>query len=208
LKELDGKRYASYDGRFESQIIRQLIKNAGGEGIIDEVLPPKLDCFDCVVRHEAEATWIFQAWEGIAAEMKGIELTYFPIDESEDQNFKYGYSPVLLCNPSNFADTDKRIKLSQFLTITGRGYQYATENPEAAVDALIEASNHHPAVTNCPRDFLIASQRFLSDNNYYLTDHDGKKVWGLMDENRWETFVNWLLSNQLLTHRDGTLVAR
>jgi ABC-type nitrate/sulfonate/bicarbonate transport system substrate-binding protein len=45
MADLDGKTYASYGGRFEMAIVRQMIKNAGGKGDVVEVLPPKLDCF-------------------------------------------------------------------------------------------------------------------------------------------------------------------
>lgn len=38
-KKLDGKKYASYEGRFEMPIIQQLIKNDGGEGTAIEVKP-------------------------------------------------------------------------------------------------------------------------------------------------------------------------
>ena len=44
-KHLDGQIYASYGGRFEMNIIQQLIRNSGGKGDAIEVLPPKLNCF-------------------------------------------------------------------------------------------------------------------------------------------------------------------
>ena len=54
--DLDGKVYASYGGRFEMAIIRQLVKqssssSSSGEGQhVIEIQPPKLDCFDAVLR--------------------------------------------------------------------------------------------------------------------------------------------------------------
>src|SRR6056297_1887417 len=38
---LDGATYASYDARFEDHIVRQLIRNDGGDGDIDISTPPK-----------------------------------------------------------------------------------------------------------------------------------------------------------------------
>ena len=38
-KKLDGKRYASYEGRFEMPIVQQLIRDDGGEGLAIEVKP-------------------------------------------------------------------------------------------------------------------------------------------------------------------------
>ena len=64
-KDLSNKRYASYAGRFEMNIVNELVKNDGGDGNVIEVLPPKLDCFDAMLRGDAESTWIFLGWEGI-----------------------------------------------------------------------------------------------------------------------------------------------
>ena len=64
---LDGHTYASYDGRFEMNIVRQMIKNAGGKGEVIETIPKKLDCFDALLRGDVDSTWIFLAWEGFCS---------------------------------------------------------------------------------------------------------------------------------------------
>jgi ABC-type nitrate/sulfonate/bicarbonate transport system substrate-binding protein len=38
-KQLDGKKYASYEGRFEMPIIQQLIRDDGGKGTAVEMKP-------------------------------------------------------------------------------------------------------------------------------------------------------------------------
>jgi hypothetical protein len=42
---------------------------------------------------EADATWVFCHWEGVEAELKGVELNTFAL---RDYGIAYGYSPVLL----------------------------------------------------------------------------------------------------------------
>lgn len=86
-KDLSNMRYASYAGRFEMNIVNELVRREGGKEAVIEVRPPKLDCFDAMLRGEADATWIFQGWEGVQASRTGIPLTSFSLPS-------YGYSPV------------------------------------------------------------------------------------------------------------------
>jgi hypothetical protein len=45
---------------------------------------------------EADATWIFTGWEGIDAQIKGVELNVFKL---ADYGIPYGYTPVLVALP-------------------------------------------------------------------------------------------------------------
>lgn len=45
---------------------------------------------------EADATWVFMGWEGIEAELKGVKLNVFGL---EDYNVTYGHSPLLVAHP-------------------------------------------------------------------------------------------------------------
>jgi len=200
LAELDKKLYASYEGRFEMAIVQQMIRQAGGMGEAIETTPPKLDCFDAVMRGDAEATWVFMAWEGVMAEMKGVELNVFDLKTS---GVPYGYSPVLLAHP-DMLSADNGTLLQSFLAVTQRGYQFATEQPEAAAICLMETAQHH-ALTELGQEMIIKSQQYLSNGNYYL--HPSGE-WGTMETTRWVAFLDWLATNKLLVYRDGTTVPR
>ena len=50
-KELDGKIYASYDARLEDDIVREIIRNDGGQGNIESIVPPKLGCLNTILSH-------------------------------------------------------------------------------------------------------------------------------------------------------------
>ena len=65
-----------------------------------------------------DSTWVFLGWEGIAAELDGLELTNFPLS---DAGVPYGYSPVLLAHPDLLSTPEKRDQLKTFLAITERG---------------------------------------------------------------------------------------
>mmetsp|Transcript_9763 Transcript_9763/g.8722 ORF Transcript_9763/g.8722 Transcript_9763/m.8722 type:complete len:320 (-) Transcript_9763:619-1578(-) len=196
LHLLDNKKYASYEGRFEMGIVRQMIKNNGGKGEVIEVNPPKLDCFDAVVRGEADSTWIFLGWEGLIAKQNGIELNEFNVSESK---VPYGYSPLLLGHPKLLEDNNL---VAKFLKVSERGYVFANNNPVVASELFYELANHE-TLHKLGLPFVIESTKYLAAGNHYLTSN-GK--WGVMDPKRWSDYIGWLLSNDLLTHRDNSLV--
>jgi len=188
--QLDGRRYASYDARFEDDIVRQLIRNDGGDGDVEIVTPPKLGIWNTVLDGDADATWVFMPWEGLLAERDGVDLTPFYLDEYD---VPYGYTPVLLARPDTIADDAER--LEGFLTASARGYRFAAENPAEAATILREAATGMDA--DDP-DFLERSQRELAEA--YLTA-DGE--WGRMTTERWDRFVTWLADRGILTGVDG-----
>lgn len=190
--DLDGQTYASYDARFEDHIVRQLIKNDGGDGDIEITTPPKLGIWNTLVDGDADATWVFMPWEGVMAKRDEIGLNAFYLDEYD---VPYGYTPLLLARPETI-EADSR--LADFLKATAEGYQYAADNPAGAAKILRSEAT---AIDNDDPEFLAESQQQIADA--YLTD-DGK--WGVMDHSRWESFVHWLADNEILTTIDGEAI--
>jgi NitT/TauT family transport system substrate-binding protein len=188
-RALDGRTYASYDARFEDDIVRHLVQNDGGEGDVDIVTPPKLGIPNTIVDGSADATWVFEPWEGLLAERAGHALRTFGLDEYD---VPYGYTPVLLAHPDALADPDGT--LASFLDATARGYREAAADPERAADAL--SGEDGPNLDD--HEFLVESARRLS--GAFLTE-DGE--WGWMAHERWATFVDWLAKNEILRTLDG-----
>ena len=50
----------------------------------------------CICQGEADATWVFMGWEGVEAELKGVKLNSFKL---EDFKVPYGHSPLLVTHP-------------------------------------------------------------------------------------------------------------
>jgi len=188
--ELDGQRYASYDARFEDHIVRQLVRNDGGDGDIEITTPPKLGIWNTLLEGDADATWVFMPWEGVMADRDGIGLNAFYLDEYD---VPYGYTPLLLARPETI-DGEADL-LADFLAATAEGYQFAVDTPDEAADILREEATGMD--TDDP-EFLRESQREIADA--YLTA-DGE--WGVMDHSRWDAFVDWLAANEILTTVDG-----
>ena len=55
----------------------------------NQIIPPKLACFDEVVSGACDSTWVFMDWEGIDGQVnKGVELNTFYL---KDYDVPYGY---------------------------------------------------------------------------------------------------------------------
>ena len=192
-RDLDGKTYASYDARFEDDIVRQLIRNDGGDGDIEITTPPKLGIPNTLLEGDADATWVFVPWEGLQAERDGIDLTPFSLDEYD---VPYGYTPTVLAHPDTVAERSD--ELAAFLRASARGYRLAADDPDRGARALIETAD-----VEFDEEFVHESQRRIADA--YLTP-DGE--WGVMNRERWATFVSWLTDESILTDREGEPIPR
>ena len=68
---------ASYGARFEGRIVQRLIQNDGGAGDFEEVVVPHLSIWQRLLEGNFDATWVFMGWEGVEAEIKGVQLNVF-----------------------------------------------------------------------------------------------------------------------------------
>ena len=95
-----GKRYASYDGRFEDPIVSRMVSNDSGDG--SKVEFHSLDFHgyadadttgagsvvaSYLEKGASDSTWIFPSWEGVLAERAGQQLNCFAL---EDYGVPYG----------------------------------------------------------------------------------------------------------------------
>jgi NitT/TauT family transport system substrate-binding protein len=192
IKDLDGKKYASYDARFEDTIVSEMIKKDGGKGNHIKITPAKLGIWETLLSGEADATWVFMPWEGIEAKRKGIELNSFPL---QDYNIPYGYSPALLSHPEILKNKEKAVR--DFLAASAKGFKWAAQNPVEASEILL------PHAETNDLDFLIESHTYIAP--YYL---DENSEWGKMKDERWISFVYWLKENKLINKKEETLLGK
>jgi NitT/TauT family transport system substrate-binding protein len=190
-RDIDGHTYASYDARFEDDIVRKMVRNDGGDGEFEVVTPPKLGIPNTLVDGSADATWVFLPWEGLAAERDGIDLNAFRMDEYD---VPYGYTPTLLARP----DELEAGWLERFLAAATAGHDLAATDPERGADLLAETA------TGLDRDpeFLRESQRRVAP----ALREDGR--WGYMARERWAAFVDWLTEAEILTDLDDEPIPR
>lgn len=182
-KDLDGKTYASYKARYEDEIVKQLIRNDGGEGSIKVIYPEKLGIWETIVNGDLDATWIFLNWEGVEAESATIPLTYFKM---RDFRIPYSYSPVIVASEQNIQD--KAVSYKKFLDALKKGYQFSKEQPTEAIEILARFVPDKDKKINLSKALAQSVAAFGNENN-----------WGTMEETNVTEFLNWLHENKLET---------
>lgn len=175
-RQLDGACYASYKARYEDGIVQQLVRNDGGKGTVRITYPPRLGIWNTLLDGGADATWIFDNWEGVWANRKGLVLRTFRM---ADYGIPYGYSPVLV---GSEGELQRQPALwQQLLQVLRRGYAYAATHPQQAAEVLlplVAPADHDPG-------FLLESQQYTAP--YY-----GGANWGKMEERRVTQWLGWL----------------
>ena len=138
--------------------------------------------------NQTDAVWIFYGWSGIGAKISGVECDYFSFkDYAKELDY---YTPVIIAN-NDYLKNNKE-KAEAFMKATAKGYEFAAANPKEAADILMEGDE--TGALNGSSELVYASQEWIS--NQYI-DEDSK--WGIIDENRWNSFYTWLYENKLTT---------
>ncbi|NBC57625.1 MAG: ABC transporter substrate-binding protein, partial [Bacteroidetes bacterium] len=181
-EQLDGNIYASYNARYEDHIVREMVKNAGGKGDFKIINPEKLGIWNTLLQGKADATWIFDNWEGVEAETQNIELKKFKL---EDYNIPYGYSPIVLT-------TRKKLKANQhlyskFIEATKKGFLYTKENLQESKEIL----QNHVTSHDLENIDLIKSIKWTLP---YFGD---ELNCGKMNSYKVKTFLEWLVKHKL-----------
>jgi len=88
-KDLDSKTYSSYNARYEDGIVKEMIKNDGGQGLLNITYPEKLGIWEAVLKGNADATWVFLNWEGVQASKFSEKLEHTDLTASEMYTNKF-----------------------------------------------------------------------------------------------------------------------
>jgi ABC-type nitrate/sulfonate/bicarbonate transport system substrate-binding protein len=175
-KDLDHTLYASYEAKYEDEIVRQMIRNDGGQGDIKISYPDKLEIWEHLLDNRADSTWIFLNWEGVSINNSKYDMRYFKL---EDYNIPYSYSPVLVADEALI--TTKKDAYRQFLHATEQGFMFACKHPEEAVDIFAQFVPKQDANIDLKKALTASSSAFTE-----------KGRWGLMDEKKVSAFLDWL----------------
>ncbi|MCS6821600.1 MAG: ABC transporter substrate-binding protein [Microscillaceae bacterium] len=181
-KLLDGRVYASYKARYEDNIIKEMIKNDGGEGNVKIIYPEKLGIWNTLLTGKADATWIFDNWEGIEASCKNIELEKFIL---ANYNIPYGYSPVVLTKKENL--TKDRETYSKFVKTTKKGFLFAKNNTSEAVRIL----------KNYVTQYDLENIDLGKALSFTIPHFGDENSCGMMKQDRILNFLKWLVDRKL-----------
>ncbi len=182
-KDFEGKTYGGWGAPLEQAVLQSLMQKEKADiNKLDIVNAGDLDFFT-MMEKEIDFAWIYYAWTGIEAELRGEKINMLYLTDYSDQ-LDY-YTPVLATNEKMIQDNPDVVKA--FVAAAAKGYEYAIENPSEAADILIEA------VPDLDKALVHKSQEWLADKY-----QDDAKQWGEQKLSVWENYAKWMSSNQVL----------
>ena len=182
-KDLAGKRFATWETPLVNAIMRNVIENDGGKFEDMQMIPNAATDAISALQTDIDAIWVYYAWDGIAAQVQGLDINYIDFG-TVNPTFDF-YTPVLLTN-SDYADKNPEL-VKAFLRAVSRGYEFAIENPAEAADILL---THAPELDTA---LVQQSQEYLAGQ--YRAD---AARWGEIDPARWGAFYGWMFEEGLL----------
>ncbi len=184
----EGLRYGAFGSPFEAPTLQGLMACDGGDFTRLEIVETGFtDPLALLQQGRIDLAWIFYGWQGLQAELQGIELDIVHMDDQFDCIPDY-YTPVLIANREIVQARPEWVRL--FLRAVSRGYTLAAADPEAAAAALLEAAPElDPALVH-------ASQAWISPQ--YQAD---AQRWGEQSASVWQDYADWMTDNGILPGR-------
>ncbi|MDF9840943.1 MULTISPECIES: ABC transporter substrate-binding protein [unclassified Paenibacillus] len=182
-KDFEGKTYGGWGSPAEEAAMKAIMDPEGGDvKKVKLVNIGEADYFTAVKR-DIDFAWIFYAWTGIEAELRGEPLDMLYLKDYAPQ-LDY-YTPILTTSEKVIAEQPELVKA--FLKATSKGYQYAIDQPEEAAAILTKA------VPDLDPELVLASQKWLSPK---YTDDAAR--WGEQKAEVWQNYSDWMYGLKLL----------
>ncbi len=176
-KDFEGKKYGGWNSPMEEAVLKGTMTKDGADfSKLEMVSVGAIDYFTAVTEH-VDFTWIYYGWDGVAAEVKDFPINFMKLQDI-DENLD-SYTPVIIAKEDLLSNDPELAK--RFLRAVTKGYEFAIEKPEAAVEHLLK---HAPEIDS---EIAIASQKYLA-NEY----KKGVDRWGVMELSMWERYAKWM----------------
>jgi ABC-type nitrate/sulfonate/bicarbonate transport system substrate-binding protein len=180
---LAGKRYATWESPLVTAIIRAIVEDDGGDFQAVRMIPNGATDAFSALETDVDAIWIYYAWDGVAAEIRGMAINYLDLGKV-NPTFDF-YTPVLVTNTAYAAARPDEVKA--FLRAVSRGYGFAIEYPAEAANILLKYA------PELDKELVLRSQEYLVGQ--YRGD---ASRWGEIDGKRWGAFYGWMFEQGLL----------
>jgi ABC-type nitrate/sulfonate/bicarbonate transport system substrate-binding protein len=191
--KLDGTRYAGFGSPFEEPVIQTVITCDGGPTGNVQNITTDVAGVEVLQAHQADFVWIFQGWEGIAAQRQGVELNVMsPLDYCLP-NY---YTPVII--GSELTIKQQPDVVARFMRATSRGYELAIADPDQAADLLVKAA----PPGSFPDPGLVTQSAEWLATRY----KEGKARWGEQDLQTWTEYPHFMVTSGHLTDADGATI--
>jgi len=185
-KKFEGKRYGGWGAPVEEAVIDALMLTEDADVSKVDIMSIGDSDFFSAVERDIDFAWIYYAWTGIEAELRGepINMVYLT-DYSDKLDY---YTPVLITTEEMVSGSPELVRA--FTEAAAQGYQYAIEHPEEAADVLIKAE------PDLNPEQVKASQKWLSSRY-----QDDAPRWGEQKLSVWQNYADWMFENGLLEGR-------
>lgn len=183
-KDFEGKKYGGWGSEVETAMVKQVVKDAGGDPEKVEIHTiGTLDFLTASETNQIDFAWIFEGWDYINTVNKGVEINYISLRELSDV-FDY-YTPVIVTNEDNIAKNPDLVK--KFMRAVQKGYKFAMENVDEAAECLLQLA------PELDRELVLKSQKYLASKY-----QDDAEFWGMQKKEVWERYMNWLYENKFI----------
>lgn len=184
--DLDGKTFGCYGTFLETELLKSVIVRDGGRGQFETFTPGKLQLWSLFLEKKIDACWVFTTWEYADALHRGLDVGLISLQES---GVPYGPSPILMVDAARWEGREEVLHV--FRHAAEKGYQYLSQQTEAATERLCQAWAQHP---NWQNPAFIAQSHALCLLG--LLDANGR--WGRIDPTRFRRYWDWLLAQGLV----------
>ncbi|HEY4553218.1 MAG TPA: ABC transporter substrate-binding protein [Bacillaceae bacterium] len=182
-KDFEGKTYGGWGAPVEKAVLTSLMDTEGADiEKLDIVNMGDTDFFTAVKR-DIDFAWIYYAWTGVEAEIRGEELNMvYLTDYSEKLDY---YTPVLSTSEKMIEKDPETVKA--FMAAVSKGYEFAIGHPADAAKILIKAE------PDLDPELVKKSQEWLAPRY-----KDDAAKWGEQKKEVWENYMDWMLDKGLL----------
>lgn len=181
--DFEGRRYGGWGSPMEKAMLTAVMAHHGAN--VEKVEFVSIGSMDFFMATEKEIDflWIFEGWDGVAADLRNIDITYLPL--REEKYIPDYYTPVIISGEEFLKDNPDTVRA--FLKALRRGYEYAAAHPAEAADILLTAA------PELHEELVHASGEYLAGE--YIAD---APAWGGMDPAVWEEYAEWMHGMGLL----------
>jgi ABC-type nitrate/sulfonate/bicarbonate transport system substrate-binding protein len=181
--KLAGHSYATWDTPIELAMIKKIVEDDGAKFEDIKLIPNTVSDVVTALQTDIESVWVYYAWDGIAAEVAGLDTNYLNFaDYGTEMDY---YTPVIIANDEFLKNKPEIAKKA--LAAIKKGYEFAIEKPEEAAQILLKAA------PELDEKLVTKSQEWLADK--YKAEVE---QWGYIDQSRWDSFYTWLYDNKLI----------
>ena len=179
-----GRRYGGWGSDLEAVMVATVMENVGADpSRVEFVSMGTIDFATAAQARLADFFWIYYGWEGVHAELLGLDFVYLPLVDL-DAVLDY-YTPVIVAREAMIGEAPETIR--RFCRALARGYVYAANFPDEAAELLL---HHAPELD---RDLVFASQRWLAKESEKTLE-----VWGRQEAEVWRRFAEWSFDHALM----------